>query len=118
MPAGITASEDEYFIFFQGIYPSWGPQKNYGSKLSFEENLGLSSDRAYEVYRLMLNNPSMSTEQVDFMMNHTISVGYSFSERKLAGTHKCPDNLTRIRKEQYDLMDKKSRKIEFRIIAR
>lgn len=96
--------------------PSWGPQKNYGSKLSFEENLKLSSDRAYEVYRLMLNNPSMSTEQVDFMMNHTISVGYSFSERKLAGTHKYPDNL--IRKEQYDLMDKKSRKIEFRIIAR
>lgn len=92
--------------------PSWGPEKNYGSKLSFEENLGLSSDRAYEVYRLMLNNPSMSTEQVDFMMNHTIAVGYSFSERKLAGTHKYPDNLTR------DSMDKRSRKIEFRIIAR
>lgn len=98
--------------------PSWGGTNNYGRKLSFEENLGLSSDRAYEVYRRILNNSSLSAKQVDFMMNHTISVGYSFSERKLAGTHKYPDNLTRKQKEAYDSMDKKSRKIEFRIIAR
>ena len=101
--------------------PEWG--EDYGTEYSFKQNLNLSSERANMVYLLMMNNNRLTPEQIDFMMNHAISVGYSFSERKLAGTHRYPKNmaksqLTASQRKEYESMDKKSRRIEFRVITR
>lgn len=84
--------------------PTWDQER--GGNFSFLKNLELSSNRAYAVYEYILNGDKLTPEQRKFLMEHMVSVGYSFSERV----------------EQNDIdveaNDPSSRRIEFRIISK
>lgn len=84
----------------------------YGSEDSFIENMKLSSERANSVYSYLYNDKNVSLTEIEkeFLRNHAISVGYSFSERIKNGTH--------LDKTTYGYLDDVSRRIEFRIIAK
>ncbi len=84
----------------------------YGSEDSFIGNMKLSSERANSVYSYLYNDKNVSLTEIekDFLRNHAISVGYSFSERIKNGTH--------LDKTTYGYLDDASRRIEFRIIAK
>lgn len=85
--------------------PDWHPYQR-GSTESYLNNMKLSSDRANAVYELILNGDKLTESQRKFLMEHMISVGYSFSERI----------------ERNNILDKsldgQSRRIEFRIISK
>lgn len=84
----------------------------YQSNLnSYIYNLGLSSDRANNVYTYILNSIGLGVREQEFLQKHMISVGYSFSDRISKGNVKCP-----IQSEQ-DMLNAESRRVEFRIIA-
>ena len=85
--------------------PTWSGYDR-GSDGSFMENLKLSSKRANAVYQYILYSTGLSEEQRSFVRQNMISVGYSFSSRII---NNDVDN-------QYE--DDKSRRIEFRIIAK
>lgn len=89
-----------------GIIQEDGRIPVYGSDESFVGNMALSSARANAVYSFLYNVASDS-EKV-FLRNNAISVGYSFADRIKNNTHKDRDNLE----------NNKSRRIEFRIIAK
>lgn len=82
-----------------------------GSTGSYLKNMKLSSDRANAVYELILNGNKISDTQRKFLMEHMISVGYSFSERI---------ERDRIKKGSLfnESLDGQSRRIEFRIISK
>ena len=84
----------------------------YGSEDSFIGNMKLSSERANSVYSYLYNDKNVSLTEIEkeFLRNHAISVGYSFSERIKNGTH--------LDKTTYGYLDDVSRRIEFRIIAK
>lgn len=84
----------------------------YGSEDSFIGNMKLSSERANSVYSYLYNDKNVSLTEIEkeFLRNHAISVGYSFSERIKNGTH--------LDKTTYGYLDDASRRIEFRIIAK
>ena len=84
----------------------------YGSEDSFIGNMKLSSERANSVYSYLYNDKNVSLTEIEkeFLRNHAISVGYSFSERIKNGTH--------LDKTTYGHLDDVSRRIEFRIIAK
>lgn len=84
----------------------------YGSEDSFIGNMKLSSERANSVYSYLYNDKNVSLTEIEkeFLRNHAISVGYSFSERIKNGTH--------LDKTTYGHLDDASRRIEFRIIAK
>jgi flagellar motor protein MotB len=84
----------------------------YGSEDSFIGNMKLSSERANSVYSYLYNHKNVSLTEIEkeFLRNHAISVGYSFSERIKNGTH--------LDKTTYGHLDDVSRRIEFRIIAK
>lgn len=85
--------------------PKWNPLAR-GCTESYLNNLKLSSDRANAVYDLILNGEKLSDSQRKFLMEHMISVGYSFSERIER------DNIS------VEALDGQSRRIEFRIISK
>lgn len=85
--------------------PDWNGLSR-GSSGSYLKNMKLSSDRANAVYELILNGEKLTDYQRKFLMEHMISVGYSFSER--------------IEKDNIfdESLDGQSRRIEFRIISK
>lgn len=85
--------------------PKWNGLTR-GSTSSYLKNMKLSSDRANAVYELILNGDKLSDSQRKFLMEHMISVGYSFSERIEKG------NISN------EAIDGQSRRIEFRIISK
>lgn len=85
--------------------PEWNGLTR-GSIGSYLKNMKLSSDRANAVYDLILNGDKISDSQRKFLMEHMISVGYSFSERIEK------DNISN------EALDGQSRRIEFRIISK
>lgn len=85
--------------------PTWGTYPR-GSNHSFIENLSLSSERANTVYRYILENVELNSEQQGFVKKNMISIGYSFSDRVLQ------NNINDV------LLDPMSRRIEFRIISK
>lgn len=82
-----------------------------GLDYSYIRNLHLSSSRANSVYTYILENIGLDAEQRRFLQKHMISVGYSFSDRIEAGTVNCAS------KQEQDILDAESRRVEFRIIA-
>lgn len=86
--------------------PDWNSKYRRGSKESYLQNLKLSSDRANAVYELILNGERLTDYQRKFLMEHMISVGYSFSERIEK------DDISDVS------LDGQSRRIEFRIISK
>ena len=85
--------------------PNWN-ELTRGSGESYIRNLKLSSERANAVYELILRGDRLSDAQRTFLMQHMISVGYSFSERI---ENNNIDNMD---------LDAQSRRIEFRIISK
>lgn len=85
--------------------PTWANLPK-GSLESYMKNLKLSSDRANAVYGLILNGEKLSDSQRKFLMEHMISVGYSFSER-IENNNVFDESF-----------DADSRRIEFRIISK
>lgn len=85
--------------------PDWNPFQR-GSTESYLNNMKLSSDRANAVYELILNGNKLTESQRKFLMEHMISVGYSFSER-IENNNVLDESL-----------DGQSRRIEFRIISK
>lgn len=85
--------------------PEWNGLAR-GSTSSYLKNMKLSSDRANAVYEFILNGDKLSDLQRKFLMEHMISVGYSFSER--IENNNIDDKS----------LDGQSRRIEFRIISK
>lgn len=85
--------------------PNWNGLAR-GEKESYVRNLKLSSERANAVLELILSDNRLGESQRNFLMEHMISVGYSFSER--------------IERNNIDIdsFDAQSRRIEFRIISK
>ena len=82
-----------------------------GGNESFMYNLELSSNRAKEIYRIILNSCGLDENEKEFVKKNMIAVGYSFATRVIDGDATSRD---------YESMkrDTDSRRIEFRIILK
>lgn len=84
--------------------PKW--ETGINDDTGFIGNLELSSRRANNVYKYMLDSLGLSAQEKEFMKRNMISIGYSYSRRLSEGT---VDDRS---------LDDKSRRVEFRIISK
>lgn len=77
----------------------------------FIHNLELSSNRASSVYKFIYEKCNLTPEQVEFVEERMISVGYSYAKPLDVNGRIVPINSNKI------VLDK-SRRIEFRIISK